>query len=279
MYISQQDVEQVIGTAREAAALVRDMQRAGLSQVRNKSSEGDLVTEADMASEQLIRRRLEQSYPGVDLWGEETNQPPTADYFWLVDPIDGTTNFAGGIDYNAVTIALQHGARTLLGVTFYVHTGRVYHARLGAGAFRREADGSEVRLQVNRVDRLAAALLTTGFPYHSSDSTDNNSAEFSYFLSRCAGLRCMGAAALDLAHVASGAFAAFWEGWLSPWDAAAGVLLVREAGGRVTDYGGAEWTIHSGNLLASNGQPALHDALHQGIRQARAALPESRLRP
>jgi myo-inositol-1(or 4)-monophosphatase len=275
MHITQYDVERVIEVARDAATLVRSMQAAGLSQVRNKSSEGDIVTEADVASEQLIRRALAKDYSSVGLWGEESNQMPDVEYFWLVDPIDGTTNFANAIDYNAVTIALQHGATTLMGVTYYVHTGRVYYARPGEGAFQREAGGREVRLQVNGVDRLAAAVMTTGFPYHSGLSGDNNGAEFVYFLQRCAGLRVMGAAALDLALVATGSFAAFWEGWLSPWDAAAGVLMVREAGGKVTDYTGEAWTIHHSGLVASNGRPALHAALLDGIGAARTSLSQS----
>ncbi|MBK8047676.1 MAG: inositol monophosphatase [Anaerolineales bacterium] len=201
--------------------------------------------------------------------GEETNQIPDTDYFWLVDPIDGTNNYAMGIDYCAVTVALQRGVTTLLGVTQQIHTGRVYHARLGAGAFRREPGGEEVRLQVNTADRLGTSLLATGFPYHRAEHSDNNAAEFAHFMPRVVGLRVLGAAALDMAYVASGALAAFWEGWLGPWDAAAGALLVREAGGRVTTYTGEEWTIRRGDLVASNGQAALHQAMLEGIGEAR----------
>jgi len=277
MDITQQDVEAVIAITRSAAQLVLRMQRAGLRNVRSKSSEGDLVTEADVASERLIREALAQRYPAVALWGEESNQAPATDYFWLVDPIDGTNNYAAGLDYNAVTIALQHREQTLLGVTYQIHTGRVYYARPGEGVVRRDADGEESVLRVNAVDRLGAALLATGFPYHRAESSDNNGAEFAYFLPRATGVRCLGAAALDLAHVASGALAGFWEGWLNPWDAAAGVLFVREAGGRVTTYAGQAWTIYDGNLVASNGRPDLHRALLEGIGDARLALNAARL--
>ena len=142
MDCTQADVERVMDVVRTAAEMVLNMQRAGLRQVRSKSSESDLVTEADIASEKLIRSALAVSYPGVPVWGEETNQMPDTDYFWLVDPIDGTNNFAMGIDYCAVTVALQRGETTLLGVTQQIHTGRVYHARLGAGAFRRDGRAS-----------------------------------------------------------------------------------------------------------------------------------------
>ncbi len=277
MHFDQSDVDVVIDVARQAGELVRHMQDAGLRNIKSKSSAGDLVTEADVASERLIRAALGQLYPNVGLWGEESNTMPDTDYFWLVDPIDGTTNYAFGLDYNAVNIALQHGKQTLLGVTHQIHSGRVYYARAGEGVIRRESHGIESRLQVNAVDELSRALVATGFPYHSGESVDNNTAEFVHVTALCGGLRCLGAAALDLAHVAGGALCAFWEGWLNAWDAAPGVLFVREAGGRVTDYAGAEWAIDSGALIASNGRAGVHDALLAAISTARAQLPESRL--
>lgn len=278
MHVDRKDVEAVVQVARQAGELVRRMQEAGLRSIHSKTSAGDLVTEADLASERLIRAELGKLYPGVGLWGEESNTPPDTEYFWLVDPIDGTTNYAFGLDYNAVNIALQHRERTLLGVTCQIHTDRIYWSLAGHGAWRREATGIETPLRVNTVDELRRALVATGFPYHSGVSADNNTREFAVVTALSGGARCLGAAALDLAHVASGALSAFWEGWLNPWDAAAGVLFVREAGGRVTDYDGVEWTIRSGSLVSSNGQPGVHDALLGAIRAARAGLPESRLR-
>jgi myo-inositol-1(or 4)-monophosphatase len=278
MQFDRSDVEVVIDVARQAGELVRRMQDAGLHDIQSKSSAGDLVTEADVASERLIRAALHGRYPNVGLWGEESNTMPQTEYFWLVDPIDGTTNYAFGLDYNAVNIALQHRTETLLGVTYQIHTGRIYHSLAGAGAFRREAHGAEVPLHVNAVDELRRALVATGFPYHSGVSADNNTAEFTRVTALSGSVRCLGAAALDLAHVASGALSAFWEGWLNAWDAAPGVLFVREAGGRVTDYAGQEWNIHSGPLVASNGQPGVHELLLATIAAARIGLPESRLK-
>ena len=272
MHLDQKDVEAVIDVARQAGELVRGMQEAGLRNIKSKSSAGDLVTEADVASERLIRAALAERYPHVGLWGEESNTMPDTEYFWLVDPIDGTSNYAFGLDYNAVNIALQHGTTTLLGVTWQIHTGRVYYGRAGEGAFRREASGAETRLQVNDVDELRRALITTGFPYHSGTSADNNGAEFVRVLALAGGLRCLGSAALDLAHVASGALCAFWEGWLNPWDVAPGALFVREAGGRVTDYAGDEWSINSKPLVSSNGRPGIHDALLEAIAEARKGI-------
>jgi myo-inositol-1(or 4)-monophosphatase len=278
MHLDHKDLQAVVGVAREAGELVRRMQAAGLRDVHSKTSAGDLVTEADVASERLIRDLLGNLYPGVGLWGEESNTMPATDYFWLVDPIDGTTNYAFGLDYNAVNIALQHREQTLLGVTYQIHTGRIYAGLAGHGAVRRDPDGVEIPLRVNAVDELRRALVATGFPYHSGVSADNNTREFAAITALSGSVRCLGAAALDLAHVAGGALAAFWEGWLNAWDAAPGVLFVREAGGRVTDYNGEEWTIHSGPLVSSNGRPGVHDALLAAIRDARAGLPESRLK-
>lgn len=277
MHIDQHDVEHVIGVARQAGQLVLRMQQEGLSNIKSKTSAADLQTEADLASERLIRHALAELYPQVGLWGEESNTMPDTEYFWLVDPIDGTTNYAFGLDYNAVNIALQHRDDTLIGVTYQIHTGRVYHSRTGEGAFRRDANGQEIRLQVNAVGDLRRALIATGFPYHSGVSADNNTAEFARISTISGGVRCLGAAALDLAHVASGALCAFWEGWLNPWDAAPGVLFVREAGGRVTDYSGRDWGISGVPLVSSNGQPGIHDALLDAITQARTGLPESML--
>jgi len=127
-----------------------------------------------------------------------------------------------------------------------------------------------VRVTTNAVAQLNRALLTTGFPYHRSAIADNNTAEFRHFIDHSQGVRCMGAAALDLAHVASGALAGYWEAALKPWDAVPGVLLVREAGGRVTDYAGQEWQLDSPTLVASNGNAALHHAMLEVIAQARA---------
>lgn len=277
MLIDSKDVDFVIGVARAAGDLARRMYSSGQATVREKSSEIDLVTAADVAAEAFIRDALARLFPGVALWGEESNQRPTQASFWLVDPIDGTTNFAHNVAYCSVNIALQEGLDTLLAVTYHIGQDCTYHARRGAGAYRRDASGDERRLAVSSTETLRKALLITGFPYHRAESTDNNGAEFAYFMPRTACVRNFGSAALDLAHVAMGAADGYWEGWLNPWDIAAGALLVREAGGVVTTYEGREWTLDANHIVASNGVPALHDALLEGIRLARAPLTEKRL--
>ena len=266
---------QMLTTARQAGDLVLTMQAEGLANIASKSSITDLVTEADVASEKLIRSQLQAQFPTIDLWGEESNQAPNSDYFWIVDPIDGTTNFANGLPYFAVNIALNQGPTTLLGVTLELPARTIYFAQQGQGAYSRTHDGRERKLHVNRVDALAHAFLTTGFPYHRADHEDNNLSEFNYFLPRAQGVRCLGTAAMDLVNVASGSTGGYWEGWLNAWDAAPGVLMVREAGGQVTDYQGRPWHIHSRSLIASNGQPDLHNALVTGIQSARKGLTTS----
>lgn len=272
------DSEAIISVVRKAGQLVMEMRQTGLQHVQSKSAVIDLITEADLASEALLRKELLRLYPQVGFWGEESNQPPTEEFFWLVDPIDGTTNYANGIPHYAVNVALCQRNGAILAVTLHLPVGHVYWGIEGKGAFLRTPDGHQQRLQVNGAQQLNRSLVATGFPYHRAESTDNNTAEFAYFLPQCQGVRCLGAAALDLAFVASGALAAFWEGWLGPWDATAGVLLVREAGGHVTDYLGNPWQLPgTTGLVASNSQPQLHQALLTGIQNARTALTETRL--
>ncbi|MEX1018975.1 MAG: inositol monophosphatase family protein [Litorilinea sp.] len=275
-------IEAVKQAAWEAGALTLEMRRQGLHKIQDKSSTIDLVTEADLAAEQSLRRALAQIDPEIEFWGEESNERPGGSRFWVVDPIDGTTNFANGLAPYAINIALYEADQVQLGVTLELPARRLYWAARDQGAHVQEFDshgpvGEAARLQVNRVDTLNQALLTTGFPYHRAEHSDNNLTEFAWFFARAQGVRCMGSAAMDLAHVAAGIFAAYWEAWLKPWDVAPGVLMVQEAGGTVTDYRGAPWQLGSVGIVASNGQPALHAALIEGIQAARANLPSKLL--
>ena len=270
--VDMNDVARIMEIALAAGDLVMRMQRDGYGAVKEKSNAFDIVTEADLASETLIRTALERDYPGVPFWGEESNTPPDADEYWIVDPIDGTVNYANGVPSYAVNIALNRRAGAELAVTLELPARRIYWARRGHGAFRRDTDGSETRLHVNTVDELRRAILSTGFPYTRAETADNNTAEFVYFLPRCHGIRRIGSCAVDMALVAAGAFAAHWENDLNPWDIAPGALLIHEAGGLVTDYDGNPWTPARRDFIAGNGQPALHQALLDGIKMARADL-------
>ena len=255
------DIEAVISATRRAGQLVLTMRRDGLRNITSKSTSIDLVTEADLASEAFLREELNKLLPEAGFWGEESNQQPTEALFWVVDPIDGTVNYANGLSIYAVTVALYENDQCLLGVTVEPPAGRIYWTAQGKGAFLREPGGDQRRLHTNGVDDLSRAFLTTGFPYHRNEVAENNTGEFSAFIRRCQGVRCLGSAALDLALVAAGALAGSWEAWLNPWDAAAGVLMIREAGGLVTDYAGNEWTLASQTLVSSNGNSDLHRAM------------------
>ena len=272
--------------ARQAGELALTMQRDGLRAIRSKSTRNDLVTEADLACEALIRDRLAALTPGFGFWGEESNQQPDDEYFWLVDPIDGTINFAAGVPWFGINIALiwlpptaqiPGGARsqdapaeTIFGLSLILPRFELFWAQAGHGAYLLRPDGTEQRLHVSPASSLSDALLTTGFPYHRAEGDDNNAAEFARIMPICQGVRRMGASSADLAYVAAGAFSAYWEGWIQPWDVAPGVLLVREAGGLVTNYDGAPFGLGDRHIIAGNGQPGVHTPLLRAIQQARS---------
>lgn len=272
------DLDAIIAVVQKAGQLVERMRREGLAKVQRKSSEIDLVTEADLASEALLREELVTLYPQVGFWGEESNQRPTTEYFWLADPIDGTTNFSSNLPFYAINVALCHGDNAIIGVTLELPTCTIYWSKTGEGAYQRNPDGTETRLAVNTATDLRRTVICTGFPYHRGESADNNSREIAYFIPRAQSTRCLGSAALELAYIATGALGVFWEGWLGPWDAAAGVLHVREAGGRVTDYAGEDWKLPGGlGLIATNGQDPVHQTMLSGIHTVRANLSERKL--
>ncbi|MXX27744.1 MAG: inositol monophosphatase [Caldilineaceae bacterium SB0668_bin_21] len=256
--------------ARQAGELALTMQQGGLRSIHAKSTPNDLVTEADLACETLIRDRLAALTSNFGFWGEESDERPQDDYYWLVDPIDGTINFAAGLPWFGINIALIHRNMTIFGLSLILPQFELFWAQVGQGTYLRRRSGEQQRLQVSRASTLADALLTTGFPYHRAVNEDNNAAEFARIMPVCRGVRRMGASSADLAYVASGAFSAYWEGWIKPWDVAAGVLLVREAGGLVTNYQGAPFGLDDHCIIASNGQPGVHETLLCAIQEARS---------
>ena len=256
--------------ASQAGELALTMQRDGLRSIQSKSTPNDLVTEADLACEKLIRDRLASLTPDFGFWGEESDEQPDDEYFWLVDPIDGTINFAAGLPWFGINIALIHREKTFFGLSLILPQFDLFWAQAGQGAYLRQRNGEQQRLHVSQASSLSDALLTTGFPYHRAVNEDNNAAEFARIMPICQGVRRMGASSADLAYVAAGAFSAYWEGWIQPWDVAAGVLLVREAGGLVTNYDGAPYRLADRRIIASNGQPGVHEPLLHAIQEARS---------
>ncbi len=206
----------------------------------------DLVTQADFDVESFIVNSLEK-LTGIRCFAEESHKiEPHADRFWLVDPLDGTTNFAHRYPVFSISLALLEEGRIKMGVVYDPLRRELFFAEAGRGAYLNNR-----RIKVSEVSQLSRALLATGFPYDVW-STSENLKEFSNFLRRVQGIRRSGSAAIDLSYVACGRLDGFWEPGLKPWDMAAGALLVKEAGGRVTDYEGGEFNPFKPFIVASN---------------------------
>jgi len=214
----------------------------------------DLVTEADRASEALITKRIRERWPGHNIMGEEgTRSEQGSEYRWYVDPLDGTTNFAHGYPVFCVSLGLEHKDERVAAVIFDPTREEIFTAEKGGGAF---LNGQPIH--VSTVGNLAECLVATGFPSHKRHKNPNIFFYHQITL-KTHGVRRAGSAALDLCNVACGRFDGFWEFNLNPWDTAAGVLIVQEAGGQVTRFDGQPFRIDSRETLASNGQ--VHDAL------------------
>ena len=253
--------DELLAAALDAAAAASAL-LAGVrpARIETKSHAFDLVTEHDIASERLIRERLAARAPAIGFLGEETGATgATGARRWLVDPIDGTVNFAHGVPVWSVSIALEDEAGIAIGVVVAPALDWWFWARRGGGAWMRSGGAPAERLAVSRIDALERAMLATGFPYDRATNPDNNFAEWDHFQRVAGACRRFGVASLDLCMVARGWFDGYWERRLSAWDLAAGALLVVEAGGRVTDTRGGPFDPHAGEAIASNG--GIHDAV------------------
>ena len=238
-----------IQTARDAGRLLAE--RFGRKIEISNKSEIDLVTESDLASERLIIDRIKTYYPRHSILAEESgasnpNEDQSA-WRWIIDPLDGTTNYAHGYPCFCVSIALENQGRLEIGVVYDPIRDEMFSAERGQGA---SLNGRHIAVSQTR--SLGSALLCTGFPY---DVRERNefARHFANFIMHAQGVRRDGAAALDLAYVAAGRFDGFWEEGLKPWDVAAGALLIEEAGGRISKYRGEPLDIYSPPVVASNG--------------------------
>src|SRR6202142_3189593 len=232
--------------AREAGALLLQYFHQGLK-IEYKG-DADLVTAADRASETLIRERIRQQWPSHDVLGEEQGlSDQGSDFRWYVDPLDGTTNFAHGYPVFCVSLGVERNGKRVAGVIYDPTRDEMFVAELGAGA---RLNGQAIH--VSAIATLGECLIGTGFP--SQKRHKNPNIYFYHQLTlRTHGVRRAGSAALDLCNVAAGRYEGFWEFNLNPWDTAAGVLIVEEAGGKVTDFSGGGFQIDSRETLASNG--------------------------
>jgi len=263
--------EKYLMVARQAALQAGELirQKAGTSFRVDHKGRINLVTEVDTACEELIRAALLEAFPDHRILAEEGG--PTGgshECRWLVDPLDGTTNFAQGYPFYAVSIGLEIAGEMAVGVVHDPTRRETFHAIRGGGAW---LNGQPIR--VTDCERLEQALLVTRFPYDLSLAPDLHLDLFRDFVLAARGVRRDGAAALDLCYVACGRFDAFWELGLSPWDMAAGSLILREAGGMLSDFEGRPLKLEGRDMLASNGR--LHPVMLAGVRPHLPALRES----
>jgi myo-inositol-1(or 4)-monophosphatase len=240
--------------AREAGMLIAEG-RASMKVVHK--GEVDLVTQLDQASESLIRERFEAAEPGIAILAEEEGGMKEPGTRWIVDPLDGTTNFVHGFPFYCVSIALERDGQLELGVVYDIPNNRMYAAERGRGA-----TCDDQPIFVSKCDSLDRALVASGFAYDRRSRADFYLRYVKSFLEQAQGFRRCGSAAMDLAMLASGQLDAYWEFGLNPWDVAAGAVLVKEAGGQVSDMRGEALNLQVPEILASNS--ALHS---QMIRQ------------
>jgi myo-inositol-1(or 4)-monophosphatase len=251
---------------RGGAVLLRFWQQLQSSQIQEKSR-GDLVTAADLASEEAVTEFLRKEMPEAAVLSEEGTEHPGSGPVWYVDPLDGTTNFVQKFPVFAVSVALaespdRNSGRIACGAVFNPVAGDLFHAARGKGSFLGDA-----RLSCSGKTDLGDGVIATGFPRRFHSELPMYLKEFAAIFVDCRAIRRAGAAALDLCWTAQGIFDGFWEHHLSPWDIAAGVLIVEEAGGICSDFDGARAFLRSGDILGA--PPALHRQLLDHIRTAR----------
>ena len=249
-----------IDVARDAGGVL--MQRLGSARITNKG-DIDLVTEADLASENLIIERIRSYHPQHGILAEESGEAvlvggKRSEWQWVIDPLDGTTNYAHGYPCFCVSIALEHNGVIEIGVIYDPVRDEMFAAERGNGA---TLNGRRIR--VSEVEDLKDAMLCTGFPYNVRERPDFTRALANFTMAAQA-VRRDGSAAIDLAYVACGRFDGFWEDGLSPWDIAAGLLLIEEARGKVTNFDNEPLSIYTKKVLATNG--LVHDAMRSVLK-------------
>lgn len=235
--------------AHDAGKLAMQMQEDGFK-IETKGNHTNMVTEADKACEKLIIKTIKQNFPDHEILGEESGKTAGKGKFkWIIDPIDGTTNFAHGMPIFGISIAVIEDGRPIIGVVEVPGTGETFWAQKGKGAFLNEKP-----LKVSQANKVSNALLSTGFPYLREGARYDMAMKlFEEFYQPCHGIRRLGAASIDLCYVAAGRYDGYWEYGLKPWDIAAGKIIIEEAGGLVTNMDGSKLDPKKEAILATNG--------------------------
>jgi myo-inositol-1(or 4)-monophosphatase len=248
-----------VRTARSVAKRLTDRFENRHELKANKKGRNDLVSDADVETEQEIILQLKTSYPGYKILAEESGGSlPNRGFCWIIDPIDGTTNFLHGIPHFSISIALAENGKVIGGLIFDPMRNEMFVGENGRGAFL-----NDYRIRVSKTKSLQDSLIATGFPHKDKASLESYLQTFSSIFSECRGIRRQGSAALDLAYVAAGRYDGFWESGLSRWDIAAGVIIITEAGGFITDFRGGNGFLNSGEVVAAT--PAVHTQMMEKI--------------
>jgi myo-inositol-1(or 4)-monophosphatase len=264
----QKEIDIAQKAAREAGKIVRDSYALLKSTDITEKATNDMVTVVDIESQESVVEAVRKAFPGDFIVGEENLDPAVnrgiaenAPRRWYIDPLDGTTNYIHAYPMFAVSIALEVDGRLDVGVTFDPMRDEMFYAARGEGAF---LNGQPIH--VSKVADKTKTLLATGFPFRARGYLDDYLKTFRFFFNNSRGIRRAGSATLDLAYVAAGRVDAFWETTLSPWDMAAGIVLVEEAGGRVTDFFQGHDSLTNTHIVATNG--AFHDWMCEAIQKA-----------
>lgn len=264
--LQNKDSEKILRVAARAASEAGGILKRNLGKRRSisyKSGLRDMVTEMDTRAQRLIISHIKKSFPAHNILAEENvNTQETSGYRWHIDPLDGTTNYAHGFPWFAVSIGVEKDGKLLCGVVYNPNLNEMFTALRRKGAY---CNGK--RIHASHTRDLRDALLTTGFPYDIEENPNNNLNYFLHFSMRCQAVRRPGSASLDLCSVACGRFDGFWELKLSPWDMAAGALIVQEAGGNVTNFSGKPLNLYKKELVASN--KIIHRQMLQVLRDAK----------
>lgn len=252
-------INDLIEISKTAAEIVRDGFGKKLD-IEFKTNDKNLVTHIDKKSEQAILDFISKKYPAHSILTEETGEfKKNSDYLWVVDPLDGTTNFAHGLPIFAISIGLQYKGETIAGVVYDVMQNIIYSSEKGSGAF-----ANEQKISVSPNENLNHAVLVTGFPYNILENPEYAFERFTILTKQARGVRRLGSAAIDFCYVARGVFDGFWEVYLHPWDICAGKLIVEEAGGLVSDFNGNAISIFTPQILASNKK--IHQQMIDGLK-------------